>query len=77
MIRSFWPSNGNVSLIVCENTLVLLVTRVCDLGKNFYINTLSASVAIHIETSQLISTADQLTGFFMRTTIALIGLKEW
>ena len=29
----------------------------------------------HIETSQLICTANQLTGFYMRTTLALHGLN--
>ena len=29
----------------------------------------------HIETSQLIFTANQLTGFYMRATLALNGLK--
>ena len=39
------------------------------------INPLSASVAL-IETSQLICTANQLTGFYMRATLALNGLSR-
>ena len=35
MIRSFWVSDGNVSLKVRENTLVLLVTYSSDLEKHF------------------------------------------
>ena len=35
---------------------------------------LSASVAI-IETNQLVCTANQLTGLYMRATLALNGLK--
>ena len=31
----------------------------------------------HIETSQLICTANQLTGFYMRATLALNGLKAF
>ena len=30
----------------------------------------------HIETSQLICTVNQLTGFYMRETLALDGLKK-
>ena len=30
----------------------------------------------HIETSQLICTVNQLTGFYMRATLALDGLKK-
>ena len=30
----------------------------------------------HIETSQLICTANQLTGFYIRATMALNGLKD-
>ena len=41
-----------------------------------YIKPLSASVALIIETSQLICWANQLTGFYMRATLALNGLKE-
>ena len=36
-------------------------------------NLLSASVSV-IETSQLICCANQLTGFYMRSTLALNGL---
>ena len=40
------------------------------------LNPLSASVAlIYIETSQSICIANQLTGFYMRATLALNGLK--
>ena len=39
-------------------------------------NLLSASVA-HVETSQLICTANQLTGFYVRATLALNGLRSW
>ena len=35
LIHSFWVSNGNVNLKVCENTLVLLVSHVSDLEKHF------------------------------------------
>ena len=45
---------------------------VCPVYKNMF-NPLSASVAL-IETSQLICTANQLTGFCMRATLALNGL---
>ena len=38
------------------------------------INPLSASVAL-IETSQLICSANQLTGFYMKATLALNGLS--
>ena len=38
------------------------------------LNPLSASVAL-IETSQLICTANQLTFFYMKATLALNGLK--
>ena len=31
----------------------------------------------HIETSQLICTANQSTGFYLRTTLALNGLIKW
>ena len=41
----------------------------------FFFNPLSASVAL-IETSQLICCAHQLTGFYMRATLALNGLSE-
>ena len=34
-MHSFWISNGNVSLIVRENTPVLFVTHVRDLEKHF------------------------------------------
>ena len=37
------------------------------------LNPLSASVAV-IETSQLICSSNQLTGFYMRATLALKGL---
>ena len=42
-----------------------------DLHNKF--NPLSPSIAL-IETSQLIYTANQLTGFYMRVTLALNGL---
>ena len=35
MIHSFWVSNSNVNLTVCENTPVMLVTQVGDLKKHF------------------------------------------
>ena len=35
LIHSFWISNGNVSLIVRENTPVPFVTHVRDLEKHF------------------------------------------
>ena len=35
LIRSFWISNGNVSLKVRENTPVMLVSHVSDLEKHF------------------------------------------
>ena len=35
LIQSFWVSNGNVSLKVCENTPVLFVTHISDLEKHF------------------------------------------
>ena len=35
MIHSFWVSNSNVNLKVCENTPVMLVTQVGDLKKHF------------------------------------------
>ena len=35
LIHSFWVSTGNVSLKVCENTLILLVTHVIDLERHF------------------------------------------
>ena len=38
-------------------------------------NPLSANFAL-IETSQLIFTANQLTGFYMRATLALNGFKR-
>ena len=40
-----------------------------------FINPLNASVDPHIETSQLICTANQLTGFYMRATLACNGLS--
>ena len=45
-----------------------------DLHNKF--NPLSPSIAL-IETSQLIYTANQLTGFYMRVTLALNGLIIW
>ena len=48
----------------------------CSEDKLNLLNPLSASVAlIYIETSQSICTANQLTGFYMRATLALNGLK--
>ena len=35
MIHPFWVSNGNVSLKVRENTLLLLVTYSSNLEKHF------------------------------------------
>ena len=35
MIHSFWVSNSDVSLKVCENTPVMLVTQIGDLKKHF------------------------------------------
>ena len=35
------------------------------------INPLSASVCPYVDTSQLVFTANQLTGFYMRATLAL------
>ena len=37
----------------------------------------SAKCCPHIETSQLICCANQLTGFYMRATLAFNGLKEY
>ena len=42
--------------------------------KQAVINPLNAIVAL-VETSQLISTANQLTGFYMRATLAFSGLN--
>ena len=43
-------------------------------AKRLHFNLLSASVA-YIETSQVICYANQLTGFYMRGTLALNGLN--
>ena len=45
----------------------------------YLVNPLSASVALcpHIETSQLICHANQLTGFYMRATLALDRLSTY
>ena len=49
----------------------------CSEDKLNLLNPLSASVAlIYIETSQSICTANQLTGFYMRATLALNWLSE-
>ena len=55
------------------STLKLISVRTIS-----YHNPLSASVALipHIETSQLSYTANQLTGFYMRATLALNGLSK-
>ena len=45
-----------------------------DLQSIFNLNPLSASVSL-IETSQLICTANQLTDFYTRATLALNGLS--
>ena len=41
-----------------------------------YISPLNASVCCHIETSQLICCANQLTGFYMRATLTFNGLTS-
>ena len=46
-----------------------------DLQSIFNLNPLSASVSL-IETSQLICTANQLTDFYTRATLALNGLSQ-
>ena len=38
LIHSFWVSNGNVNLKVCENTPVLFVSHASDLEKHFDMN---------------------------------------
>ena len=55
------------------------ILKTCDhirqvFSQNYQFNQLSASVAV-IETSQLICCASQLTGFYMRATLALNGLS--
>ena len=40
-------------------------------------NPLNTSVCPHIETSQLICRANQLTGFYMRATLAFNGLTYY
>ena len=42
----------------------------------FVINPLKCQCCPHIETSQLISTANQLTGFYMMATLAFNGLRS-
>ena len=37
---------------------------------------MTTSVSQYIETSQMICIANQLTGFYMRVTLALNGLKS-
>ena len=37
------------------------------MGPNPFLNSLESIAAFHIETSHLISTADQMNGFFMAT----------
>ena len=41
------------------------------------LNPLIASVVPHIETSQLICIANQLTGFYMRVRLAINGFMEF
>ena len=42
---------------------------------NDSLNPLNANVALNIETSQLICTANQLSGFYMRATLSFNGLN--
>ena len=45
-------------------------------SRDSYFLTHQMPVLPHIETSQLICTADQLTGFYMRATLAFNGLRR-
>ena len=42
----------------------------------FFIKPIKCQSYPHIETSQLICTANQFTGFYMRATLALNGFKR-
>ena len=42
----------------------------------FYVEPIKCQCSPHIETSQMICTANQLTGFYMRATLALIELMK-
>ena len=56
--------------IVSGSKLLLSIVDICgDPGHAF--NPLSTNVLLHIETSQLICTANQLTGFYMMGNIGL------
>ena len=62
---------------------LLLFRILSEKFKTFVISHLSMSLIIkcqccpHIETSQLICTANQLTGFYIRATLALNGLNTY
>ena len=59
-----------------KNFVSIFIKNVYALKMLQVISLLSANVALHIETSQLICRANQLTGFYMRATSALNGLKN-
>ena len=48
--------------------------KVC--GRVCIFNPITCQCCPHIETSQLICTANQLTGFYMGATLALNGLNK-
>ena len=55
--------------------IILTILLLVSYGEIVVINALSkCQCCPHIETSQLICTANQLTGFYMRATLALNGL---
>ena len=46
-----------------------------DMKFRDFLQPIKCQCCSHIETSQLIFTTNQLTGFYMRATLAFIGLK--
>ena len=72
-----WKNEEESQCPACKvNTLKADISPSFDLQTLLSLfNPLSASIALILETSQLICSANQLTGFYMAATLALNGLK--
>ena len=71
----FWNAQDQSLFKVCEKFFFCEESSHIFEAKDIW--SITCQCCLHKETSQLICCANQLTGFFMRATLALNGLNDW